>query len=412
MVGHVAPDRARIWMQGTDLGWWTVEVRRDGGEWQSSRRADGRRIRAFCDPEYDLAAVCEVLGLEPGQRYEYRLRTRKGVLPAESEQSFRTPPLPGTADDLTLAFGSCAGDWGPDPSQPVFRSIDSLRPDVFVWMGDNLYYARDGREWSEPRLMSARWRRQRAMPHLQPLLRRTAHYAIWDDHDYGPDNSDKTYVHKNRSLELFTRYWANPSFATNGEPGVWHRFAWGRVELFLLDTRYHRDPDWQEPGPDKALLGEAQWKWLSRSLRASRADFKVIVSATQVLARYHAFESWSMYPADRERLLRMIREARISGVLFLSGDRHSGEALRWDRPDAPYPLYEFTSSPLAAGIGTVVPDAEAADRIPGTSVAQENFGMLRFDFSGGEPELHFTAHDVHGKVLHEGVTVKLSELQP
>lgn len=418
MVGHVSEERARVWVQASGPGWLVLEVRPAGTEeWGRARWPSGRERRAAVDAGRDFTAVCEVDGLAPATDYEYRLCNADGPLPAASEQSFRTPPPPGEAEDFMVAFGSCAGDWGPDPSQPVWKAVDALHPQAFLWLGDNVYYDRDSAEWTDPAAMGARWRTQRALPNLQPMLRRTASYAVWDDHDFGPDDTDRLYPHREASLGIFTSYWANPSFGTGGEQGVWHRFTRGRVEFFLLDTRFHRDPDWVEAGPDKTLLGAAQWEWLERSLAESRADFKVIVSATQVLARYHDYESWNLYPADRDRLLRRIRERRIGGVFFLSGDRHFGEVLRWLPPSAPYPLWEFTSSPLAAGLHHTVPDDQAPERLPGSAAEAENFGVLEFRFPRGDPApgaaaVRFTLRAVDGAVLRGPVELRLADLQP
>lgn len=414
MVGHVAPDHARIWVQGDGPGWYTVEVREGGAaEWRRPGGYLGRGGRPSLDRQRGNTAVIEVGGLQPATRYEYRLVNAAGPLPAESEQAFRTPPPHGVAEDFTVAFGSCAGDWGPDPSQPVFRAVDARHPDVFLWLGDNVYYTREAAEWEDPAKMWARWQRQRALPNLQPLLRRSAHYAVWDDHDFGPDDTDRLFPLRDVALSVFSSYWANPGYGSEGSPGVWHRFQRGRVEFFLLDTRYHRDPDWMEPGPHKSMLGAAQWRWLAEGLAHSRADFKLIVSATQVLARYHRYESWDLFPADRARLLQLIGEQQIGGVVFLSGDRHIGEVLRWTPPEAPYPLYEFTSSPLAAGLHEPVADEQAGDRVPGSLVQAEHFAWLEFRFPEGEsPLLRYTPYGVNGSALQPSTELRLTELQP
>lgn len=409
MVGFVGPTRARIWVQGRTPGWVACEVSTDGRVWSPARHHDGRAARVHLHADEDFAGVCEVPGLTPATLYRYRIVGEDGVFAAASEQSFRTPPPPGAAEDLLVGFGSCAGDWGRDPSQPVWRAIDALHPDLFLWLGDDVYFRLQEREWLDPAAMAARWRTQRALPALQPLLRRTSQVAIWDDHDFGPNDADKTFAGKDRALELFVRYWANPGFGSGGEAGVWCRVRRGRVEFFLLDGRFHRDPIAQEPDAFKTQFGETQWRWLEAALAASDADFKVIVSPTQVLADYHSFEGWWAYPADRTRLLELIRRERIEGVLLLSGDRHIGEVLVGEA--LPYPLYELCSSPLAAGIGEH-PPAELPGRVPGTLVTEENFGLLRFEFGGPEgPRFRYQAHDVAGQALHVELCVPLSALR-
>lgn len=409
MVGHVGPDRARIWVQARTPGWAWVEVREEGGEWVRARWHDGRPARTVLVPEEDLAGVLEVPGLAPGRRYEYRIVRPEGPVPVVHEQAFRTPPPPGRAEDLVVAFGSCAGDWGEDPSQPIWKAVDGLRPDLFLWLGDDVYFSLAEKEWLDPAAMARRWRLQRALPALQPLLAHTAHYAVWDDHDYGPNDADKTWRGRDVALGLFTRYWANPGYGTGGEPGVWFRFRRGRVEFFLLDSRSHRDPAAQEPDRFKTQFGEVQWRWLEEVLAASDADFKVLCSPVQVLADYHSFEGWWAYPGDRRRLFDLVRRQRIDGLVLLSGDRHIGEVLVGR--DLGYPLYEFCSSPLAAGIGTP-PPAELPARVPGTLVQQENFGLLRFEFGvEGGPRLRYAAYGVSGQPLHPEVVVRLRQLR-
>src|SRR5207247_4532087 len=68
--------------------------------------------------------------------------------------------------------------------------------------------------------MAARYRRQRGFAPLQKLLTATSHLAIWDDHDYGPNDSDTSYVMKGETLKLFGRYWPNPSFGLPDLPGA------------------------------------------------------------------------------------------------------------------------------------------------------------------------------------------------
>ncbi len=417
MVGHVGAQEARLWVWAEGPGWAAAEYRPVGSmNWLRPQRRHGRGLHHRLDE--DGLATLPVQNLLPATDYEYRIRTgsfgagaqAKVHLPA-SPQTFRTPPLPGQAEELLIGFGSCTSLWGPDPSQPVFRSLNAVHPQAFLWIGDNIYYGREGEEWASPAKMRSRWGLQRAVSHLQPFLRRTSHYAVWDDHDYGPDNSDKTYAHARLSLDLHQRWWANPGAGSGGEPGVWHRFRRGRVEFFLLDLRSHRDPDLQVDSMRKTQLGAEQWAWLEQGLRQSDADFKGIISSVQVLATHHDFESWSMFPEDRARLFGLLEEAQISGVFLLSGDRHIGEVLVSAEAGLPYPLYEFTASPLAAGVGDSIPDAAAPERVPGSLVATEHFGLLRFSFVGPEPTLRFEARDVSGRVVGLPITLTLSALR-
>ena len=78
-----------------------------------------------------------------------------------------------------------------------------------IWLGDNVYF----REPDDSRTgVYHRYSHDRSLPELQPLLGSVHHYAIWDDHDYGPNNSDRSFIYKNITLQAFKDFWANPTY--------------------------------------------------------------------------------------------------------------------------------------------------------------------------------------------------------
>ena len=136
-----------------------------------------------------------------------------------------------------------------------------------LWMGDNVYYREV--DWATPTMMEARYAHTRRTPAMQPLLGHTHNYATWDDHDYGPNNSDRSYRQKGASLRIFKQYWANPNYGRPDVPGVFGKFQWGDVDVFLLDDRYHRSPTPAPRTDDKTMWGEAQRQWLIDALTSS-----------------------------------------------------------------------------------------------------------------------------------------------
>jgi|FLOH01.1.fsa_nt_gi alkaline phosphatase D len=419
MLCDLTATSVRIWAEATAPVQYRLQVRvaDEDGIWQDAMEGSARSLLALNGPGF--RGVARITGLRPASRYAYRLVDFRGRwLPDVHGQFFQTAPVDGTAKDFTVAFGSCAGESGLDPSQPIFAAIDALQPDLFLWLGDNTYFTAPHREWEQPELMEQRWSSARAISSLQPLLAHTPQYATWDDHDYGSNDSDSTFPLRAESKRLFEEYWPNPAAGLSSTDGIFFQFTWGRVEFFFLDTRYGRSPNDAVDGPQKVLLSAGQWQWLEQGLQNSHADFKVVVSSTQVLSTYHRFETWNMFPQQRARLLDLIQQKKVSGVFFLSGDRHIGEALRELRPGS-YPLVEFTSSPLAAKLGEAQPDAAVPQRIAHTLATVENFGMLHFhfpapgaaDFSTG-PVLSFRLHDVYGHPLGSQVVLRLSALQP
>ncbi|MHC4381098.1 MAG: alkaline phosphatase D family protein, partial [Planctomycetota bacterium] len=255
MLGDLRADSVRIWAGGKRPGTYSIEVARADAihRWAPAVDADG-------DPAVirmsgaRLYGQCRIVGLDPDTEYRYRLVLEGRPQHGPSDQQFRTLPTGDEPFSFRVAFGSCAGDWGIDPEQPVFRAIHAMDPDLFLWLGDNVYFSLQEEEWEDPTLMESRWRTQRAMPSLQPLLADTPHYAIWDDHDFGPNDSDGTYPLRDFSLDLFTSYWPNPAAGLDGPDGVFFRFDVGKVAFFMLDTRFDRAPNSTDDGVPKPLL--------------------------------------------------------------------------------------------------------------------------------------------------------------
>jgi alkaline phosphatase D len=148
--------------------------------------------------------------------------------------------------------------------------------------------------------MHYRYTHDRALKGLQPLLRKGRHYAIWDDHDYGPNDSNKSLILEDESLTLFKRYWVNPSFGLPELPGVFTVVSYGDADLFLLDDRYYRDGDTMPDRADKAMFGPRQIAWLEDALLNSPATFKIIVAGGQMLNDFDVFEGWNHFPAERD----------------------------------------------------------------------------------------------------------------
>jgi alkaline phosphatase D len=201
------------------------------------------------------------------------------------------------------------------------------------------------------------------------------------------------------SLRVFKDYWANPGYGTGETPGVFNRFAWSDVEFFLLDDRYHRTPNLAETDPKRQMFGEAQMRWLADALASSRATFKLVAGGNQMLNPITNWEAFGRFPAEQKRLLDLLRDERVPGVVFLSGDRHHTELVRRAEPGL-YPLYDFTSSSLTSRGSRNEDEADNPARVPGTWVTEtNNFGLI--DLSGPPKDRRLTLRtvDYAGKEL-------------
>lgn len=421
MLGYADLTEASVWVQTTA----PAEVRLR--YWPEGKRAEVRTSAALAASEKtDHIALFVVPGLEPGTRYGYEILIggqpaafpaggSAGTFDTQKFWQYRTNP-----PDFTVAFGSCyyanepkmdrpGTPYGSDPK--IFRTIAAMKPDVMLWLGDNIYYREP--DFGSVAAMKRRNALGRAEPALQPLLLTSHHYAIWDDHDFGPN--DMIWINRfwKESFDIFKTYWANASYGAHGVEGVFGQFSWGDVDFFLLDDRMYRTPERTPDTPDKAMLGSEQLRWLKHSLWFSRAPFKIVVNGSQVLNSSARDECFAHYAREQKELLDWIAQNRIRGVVFLSGDRHESELIRVT-PEGLYPLYDFTSSPLTAGLTNPMPKEEENNplRVPGTLVNDmHSFGLLRFSGKCNERTLEMKAVDREGKERWSH-TIKGSDLVP
>jgi alkaline phosphatase D len=297
------------------------------------------------------------------------------------------------APDFTVLAGSC--NFGNEPlvdrpgkpygdRHEIFDIMASQSPDLTLWLGDNLYYREV--DYSSREGMAHRWAYERKQPYVQKLLRTGSHASIWDDHDYGPNDSNASFVLKADALDLQKRYWANPSYGLPEVPGSFTTFSFGDADFFMLDNRWYRD-DQKLNDPKRAMFGERQIRWLKNALLTSTARFKLIAGGSQFLHKGARGDTWVDYAEEREDFLRFLTESTISGVIFLSGDVHRTELTKIERPGS-YPLHDLTCSPMTSGVYMDERLKVRENLVPGTVVLDErNFCHLRFEGARAERRL-------------------------
>lgn len=382
MVGYSEMREVALWVQTTRPADVSVVY------WDVERPAERRETPAARATAEDAFVVeIPVALLEPGTRYAYEMRVDGRTVSIEWPLEFQTQELWQWRTDppsFRFVIGSCFYVNDPPydrPGEPygagyeILASMYASRPDAMVWMGDNVYLREA--DWYSRAGILYRYAHTRALPELQPLLGSTHHYATWDDHDYGPNNSDWTWREKATTKEVFDLFWANPTSGTPHFGGIATSFQWGDVEFFLVDDRWFRSPE--DRVDDRRMLGP-QLEWLIDALVSSQASFKLVVSGSQILNPVAGWESFATFPAERGRLLAALRENDVGGVMFLTGDVHHTVLTRMERRGT-YPLYDLTISPLTAGPSDI--DEARSDNhllVPGTLYADRNFATL--DFSG------------------------------
>lgn len=309
-----------------------------------------------------------------------------------------------------VAFGSCLDQ---DKPQPVWDAITRYDPQLMLMLGDNVY----ANAATVDALHDA-YAQLAASPGFSRLREVTPVMAVWDDHDYGRNDSGAEHALKKESQRIFLDFFSTPADSPRrAHEGIYDAAIVGpvgqRVQIILLDTRYfrtqlypigpsrYRDLD----DPDATMLGEAQWAWLRRQL-SEPAEVRLLVSSVQVVANDHPYERWGVMPLQRERLFALIGDVGAAGVIVLSGDRHRGELSRLEGSAAGYPLYDLTSSSL----NRPAPADEANALRVGALVTTANYGTIDIVWEG-QAHLDLQLHDPDGTVVLTQ-TIALDALVP
>lgn len=404
MVGAVTPNSIRIWVRVGDEFPVSVVVS------ESPRFDDATSSRTvLASAANDLAVTLQVNELRPATRYYYRIlvnQKRGKYTPDVPIHSVVTAPAPETAAVFSVATGSCAR-FPEDPDQLVWRSIAAAEPDLFVWLGDNIYG-----DSGQPSALNGEYQRQRDVKTFQPVARRIPQIAIWDDHDSGLNNGDGTSTFKESALRSFQSYWANPSYGLDGTPGVFFEYNYGGVDFFMLDGRYYRDPNEVPDKSGKTMLGAEQKSWLKERLLASKAPFKIIAAGGGwTIGKGPGGDSWASFLTERNELFDFIRDEQINGVVLMSGDTHYAElnAIPWSDHDG-YDFFELVSSPLAQDTSDGFLERRPELRIRQAYFGSTNFGLLHFDMRGDDPWLEFNVMNYRGDAAWDPLRLYASDL--
>lgn len=402
MVGAPGPDHFSVWVRASGLFDVTLEYSTDR---DFTTFVTGPTVRARAADE--ACVVLRTTGLKPGTSYWYRLRF-DGELDRFQPLPHRTRTAPAGAADFRIAFGSCCR-LQYDADQRIWNAVRALEPDMFVWLGDNIYSDSD-----QVSTMVDLYGRGRAVERLEPLLRSTPQLATWDDHDFGFNDSDGRSPFKAQSLRVFRSFWANPSYGEADNPGVYFKQHYGGVDFFVLDGRYHRDPTDQVDDANKTMLGARQKAWLKRELKASRTPFKVLAigGGWSSAENEDGGDSWGVYLTERNEIFDFIRDENIGGVVCISGDSHMGELNCIPRSEqGGYDIYDMCSSPLAQMPANKnirqVPEVRVRD----TWTRSVNVGLMRFDMTGDTPTLTYALHDVMGEPVWDPLVLTPADLR-
>lgn len=379
MIGHVTDQTVRLWAKGSNQGALAFKIGREAD------LSDGRIVAAGALAE-DASFTGQALvdGLEPSTRYHYSPLLDGAPALVRPYPSFVTAPPADHVGRLRVAFGSCVGSRGTFAAAAFGEMAERANFDIVLMLGDNHYG-----DTTDPALLRDHYHMHRTVAGFQKLTREKPTYAIWDDHDYGPNNSDGTTKGKEDSLRVFQQWWANPAYGEAENPGCYFSFSRDGVDFFMLDSRYYRTPNKTAEDGKKTMLGARQLQWLKAKLSASKAAFKVIACGSEWQTLTQS-DCWSSFARERQEIFDHITTNKIEGVVLLSGDRHftAGYQIQGRH-------LEFTSGPLGSGNATLL---ENPERFTGCDEGKL-WAVLDLDASASPPSFHYEIWQAGGGLL-------------
>jgi len=400
MLGYNEMREVMIWIQTKNeaevyIEYWPIS--------EPTKKAKTYLVNTKREDAYTAHLVCSLL--EPGTAYEYEIWIDNNKIKFPYPLEFTTQALwqyRTEPPSFTFALGSCAfiSEEKYDRKGPpyggdyqIFESIAKTNPDLMLWMGDNVYLREV--DWNTRNGYLYRYTHSRAIPEMQELLAKTHHYAIWDDHDYGPNNANSSWTHKDFALESFDLFWANNPAKIDGVKGNTFQFQYVDCDFFMLDNRtYRTEPNLK--GVKETMLGKKQLTWLFSALERSYAPFKFVVVGSPFLNSIAKYENYAHYKEEKAEILDFIEKNDIQGVIFLTGDKHSSELDSLTLKNG-QEIYDFTVSPFTSGVYN---NCSGNDNlVPNTCFPERNFATIKVSGERTNRTLDLKLFNTEGELI-------------
>lgn len=276
-------------------------------------------------PDANNVAKVTVSGLDPRTRYLARPVIDGVEAPDGMIARWYTFPPALEVASFSIAHG---GDSSTGSTHAAHEQIARRRPLMFCHLGD-FHYENIG--VNNPGTFRAAYDAVLASGPQALLLRATPTAYVWDDHDYGPDNSDSTAVGRAAAHEVYRQMVPHYPLAGGGITPIYQAWSIGRVRFILTDLRTERTPNSATDDASKTMLGAAQKAWFKAELQAARdAGYRAVVWLNSQVWPTEQGEGslgadpdhWGQFTTERTELSDFILDEGIPEVVILSGDAH------------------------------------------------------------------------------------------
>lgn len=355
---------------------------------EARAHASGRRsIAPFVEIEGGVF-LATFTNLLPDTVYAYRfVDTRGGV----HGSTFRT--FPAERSITQIALGADIHPWS--APHTIYDRLADRAPHVYVGLGDQVYADVDLHLVPEPTRegYAKLYRRSWADPSIARFFSEVPAALVWDDHeiwnDYDGTSNEDRFLAGRQAYRRYQR-------SRMRERTPWSIVRIGAAEIFLLDTRTHRDPNYAEDGPTKTMLGGPQREALFHWIRTSRAGLRIVASPTP----FHRYvttgrDGWAYgFANERNALFAELEAHDPRTVLLVSGDQHWPGVFQHPLANGGH-LIELQCTPTAAFFRP--PPTEYGPDAWYVDGDHLGYGWLTVDGSGPEVRARFAWTDLEGR---------------
>lgn len=204
------------------------------------------------------------------------------------------------------------------------------------------------------------------------FLRGQAITYVWDDHDFGPNNSDRTSAGRPAAQQVYRE--CVPHYPLADPAGIYQSWQVGRVLYIASDVRSFRDPNTNPAAPSKTMLGTAQKAWMEALLLSTSAEALVWQCPSRWVGDS---DTWGEFIHERAQMVELFGDTGwLDRMVYMTADMHSlsmcsGPA----NPYGAFPMYMFAS--LDAGAWSTGPEYDLGS-VPG----RRQYGTMRVQDNG------------------------------
>lgn len=332
-----------------------------------------------------------IFGREQGK--DYNIYVFEGDKLVDQRLIGRGPLDP---DALKIAVASCMNDYHSKEFK-IWDELSKRNPEYLLLIGDNVYADKkeSGKSASVDEVVL--WDRYVDVRLRLPLFfqqKLIPIHAIWDDHDFGVDNGNSSFDHKEASLKVFKSFWAQELAEEAWTPGfgAGGLLSLGDFNLYFLDGRTFR-----AASPEGKHLGMDQEAWLLAKL-GEQPGPSFLIKGDQFFGGHHGGSSFEgSHPADFTQFMGPLGKIDTP-FIFLSGDRHMSEIMQFPRGLFKKPSFEITSSPVHNDMTSspgpinpwrVVAEKEHPNFVLIQNLAKDNHWFLEVQSIGENGEEYF-----------------------